>query len=77
MKTNIFVNKAMSLMMPALMFVMNSVALLIIWVGGHNVANGNIQVGDMMAFIQYTMQIVIIFSYFYDIYNDTSCSGFC
>ena len=61
MKTNIFVNKAMSLMMPALMFVMNSVALLIIWVGGHNVANGNIQVGDMMAFIQYTMQIVISF----------------
>ena len=60
-KTNIFVNKAMSLMMPALMFVMNSVALLIIWVGGHNVANGNIQVGDMMAFIQYTMQIVISF----------------
>ena len=61
MKTNIFVNKAMSLMMPALMFVMNSVALLIIWVGGHNVANGNIQVGDMMAFIQYTMQIVMAF----------------
>lgn len=61
MKTNIFVNKAMSLMMPALMFVMNSVALLIIWVGGHNVANGNIQVGDMMAFIQYTIQIVISF----------------
>lgn len=61
MKTNIFVNKAMSLMMPALMFVMNSVALLIIWVGGHNVANGNIQIGDMMAFIQYTMQIVISF----------------
>lgn len=61
MKTNIFVNKAMSLMMPALMFVMNSVALLIIWIGGHNVANGNIQVGDMMAFIQYTMQIVISF----------------
>ena len=61
MKTNIFVNKAMSLMMPALMFVMNSVALLIIWVGGHNVANGNIQVGDMMAFIQYTMQIVMSF----------------
>ena len=61
MKTNIFVNKAMSLMMPALMFVMNSVALLIIWLGGHNVANGNIQVGDMIAFIQYTMQIVISF----------------
>lgn len=61
MKTNIFVNKAMSLMMPALMFIMNSIALLIIWVGGHNVAEGNIQVGDMMAFIQYTMQIVISF----------------
>lgn len=57
----IFINKAMSMMMPALMFVMNSVMLLIIWVGGHNVEQGLIQVGDMMAFIQYTMQIVMSF----------------
>lgn len=61
MKTNIFVNKAMSLMMPTLMLVMNSTSLLIIWVGGHIVETGIIQVGDMMAFIQYTMQIVMSF----------------
>lgn len=61
MKTNLFVTRAMSIMMPALMFVMNSIMLLIIWVGGHKVDEGIIQVGDMMAFIQYTMHIVISF----------------
>ena len=61
MKTNIFVNRAMSIMMPALMFIMNGVMLLIIWVGGHKVDEGIMQVGDMMAFIQYTMHIVISF----------------
>lgn len=61
MKANIFVNRAMSIMMPALMFIMNSIMLLIIWVGGHNVDKGIMQVGDMMAFIQYTMQIVMSF----------------
>ena len=61
MKTNIFVNKAMSFMLPALMLVMNGVALLIIWVGGKKVDLGILQVGDMMAFIQYSMQIVISF----------------
>ena len=61
MKTNIFVNRAMSMMMPLLMFVMNSIMILIIWVGGHNVDQGIMQVGDMMAFIQYTMQIVMSF----------------
>ena len=61
MKANIFVNRAMSIMMPALMFVMNAIMLLIIWVGGHKVDEGIMQVGDMMAFIQYTMQIVISF----------------
>ena len=61
MKTNVFVNKAMSLMMPTLMLVMNGISLLIIWVGGHNIDNGIMQVGDMMAFIQYTMQIVMSF----------------
>jgi len=61
MKANIFVNRAMSIMMPALMFVMNSIMLLIIWVGGHKVDEGIMQVGDMMAFIQYTMQIVMSF----------------
>ncbi len=61
MKTNMFVNKAMSLMMPTLMLVMNGVSLLIIWVGGHDIENGVMQVGDMMAFIQYTMHIVMSF----------------
>lgn len=61
MKTNIFVNRTMSIMMPILMFVMNSIMLLIIWVGGHNVDNGIMQVGDIMAFIQYTMQIIMSF----------------
>lgn len=61
MKTNIFVNRAMSIMMPGLMFIMNSVMILIIWVGGHNIDAGIMQVGDMMAFIQYTMQIIMSF----------------
>lgn len=61
MKTNVFVNRAMSMMMPLLMFVMNSIMILIVWVGGHKVDEGIIQVGDMMAFIQYTMQIVMAF----------------
>ena len=61
MKANIFVNRAMSMMMPLLMFVMSSISVLIVWVGAHNVDAGTMQVGDMMAFIQYTMQIVISF----------------
>ena len=61
MGANLFVNKAMSIMMPALMLVMNGISLLIIWVGGHNVDSGIMQVGDIMAFIQYTMQIVMSF----------------
>ena len=61
MSTNIFINRTMSIMFPSLIFVMNSIMLLIIWVGGHKVNEGIIQVGDMMAFIQYTMQIVISF----------------
>ena len=61
MKTNIFVNRAMSMMMPMLMFVMNTMAILVVWFGGHNVEQGIMQVGDMMAFIQYMMQIVMAF----------------
>ena len=61
MKTNIFVNRAMSMMMPLLMFIMSSITVLIVWVGAHNVDAGTLQVGDMMAFIQYTMQIVMAF----------------
>ena len=61
MKTQVFVNRAMSIMMPALMLVMNCITILIVWVGGHNVNDGLMQVGDVMAFIQYTMQIVMAF----------------
>lgn len=61
MKNYVFINRAMTMMMPSLMFIMNAIMVLIIWVGGHNVDQGVIQVGDMMAFIQYTMQIVMSF----------------
>ena len=61
MKANIFVNRAMSMMMPMLMFIMNSMMILVVWFGGHNVEQGVMQVGDMMAFIQYMMQIVMAF----------------
>ena len=61
MKANVFVNRAMSMMMPLMMFIMNSIMILIVWTGGHKVDEGLMQVGDMMAFIQYTMQIVMAF----------------
>ena len=61
MKTNVFVNRAMSMMMPLLMFIMNTITIMIVWFGGQNVDQGIMQVGDMMAFIQYTMQIVMAF----------------
>ena len=61
MKANMFVNRAMSMMMPLLMFIMSSITVLIVWVGAHNVDSGVMQVGDMMAFIQYTLQIVMAF----------------
>ena len=60
-KTNLFVNRAMTFMMPLMMFVMNSIAVLIVWVGGHSINDGAMQFGDMMAFIQYTMQIIMAF----------------
>ena len=60
-KTNLFVNRAMSFMMPLLMLIMNCISLLIVWVGAHGVDSGTMQVGNMMAFIQYTMQIVMSF----------------
>jgi len=60
-KTNLFVNRAMSFMMPLLMLVMNCISLLIVWVGAKGVDAGTMQVGNMMAFIQYTMQIVMSF----------------
>ncbi|MGO3779286.1 MAG: ABC transporter ATP-binding protein [Enterococcus viikkiensis] len=61
MKTQMFVNRAMSLMMPLMMLLMNGISVLIVWVGGHNMDMGQLQVGDMMAFITYTMQIVMAF----------------
>ena len=61
MKTNLFVNKIMSVMMPGLMLVMNAITILIVWIGAKNIDTGALQVGDMMAFIQYTMQIVMSF----------------
>lgn len=60
-KTNLFVNRAMTLMMPSMMLIMNGISILIMWVGAHGVDNGQMQVGDMMAFIQYTMQIIMAF----------------
>ena len=60
-RTNLFVNRAMTFMMPLMMLVMNAISILIIWVGGHSINDGAMQVGDMMAFIQYTMQIIMSF----------------
>ena len=57
----LFVNRTMSALFPAIMLIMNGISLLIIWVGGKNIDAGSIQVGDMMAFITYTMQIVMSF----------------
>lgn len=60
----LFVNRTMSALMPMIMLIMNGIALLIIWIGGKNIDAGSIQVGDMMAFITYTMQIVMSFLFF-------------
>ena len=60
-KTNLFVNRAMTFMMPAMMLVMNGVSVLIVWTGAHGISDGQMQVGDMMAFIQYIMQIIMGF----------------
>lgn len=60
-RTNLFVNRAMTFMMPVMMLIMNGAAVLIVWVGGHSINDGTMQVGDMMAFIQYTMQIIMSF----------------
>ena len=60
-RTNLFVNRAMTFMMPVMMLVMNGISVLIMWTGAHGIDNGQMQVGDMMAFIQYTMQIIMGF----------------
>lgn len=56
-----FVNRLMAIMMPVMMLVMNGISLLIVWVGAHQVAQSRIQVGDMMAYMQYAIQIIISF----------------
>jgi ATP-binding cassette subfamily B protein len=59
--TLLFINRIMVVMMPVMMLVMNGVMLMIIWVGAHQVAESTMQVGDMMAFMQYAMQILFAF----------------
>lgn len=60
-KTHLFVSRLMAIMMPTMMLIMNCIILLIVWVGAHEINSGAIQVGDMMAFMQYTMQIIMSF----------------
>lgn len=61
MKTNLFVNRAMTFMMPLMMLIMNAMTVLIVYVGADNIDLGRMQVGDLMAFIQYAMQIIMSF----------------
>lgn len=60
-KTQRFINRTMALMPPIMMLIMNGVSILIVWIGAHKIAGASMQVGDMMAFIQYTMQIIMAF----------------
>ena len=60
-RLNLFVNRVMSCMFPLMMFIMNTIAILVVWVGAHGVDDGTMQVGNMMAVIQYTMQIIMAF----------------
>lgn len=60
-RLNLFVNRIMACMFPLMMFIMNTIAILVVWVGAHGVDNGTMQVGNMMAVIQYTMQIIMAF----------------
>ena len=60
-KTNLFVNRCMTFMMPVMMLLMNGVTVLIVWNGAHAVNEGSMQVGNMMAFMQYAMQIIMAF----------------
>ena len=60
-KTNLFVNRCMTFMMPSMMLIMNGISVLIVYNGSYAVDAGNMQVGDMMAFIQYAMQIIMAF----------------
>ncbi len=62
-KTQLFTSRAMAMMMPIIMFIMNGVSLVIIWVGSHQVDLGTMQVGDMIAYMQYAMQIIMSFMF--------------
>ena len=61
LKTNLFTTRAMACLMPLVMLIMNCASVLIVWVGSHQIDSGALQVGDMMAFIQYTIQIIMAF----------------
>lgn len=61
MKVNLFVNRVMTIMMPSMMFIMNGVSVLIVWIGASKIDAGTIQVGTLIAFITYTMQIIMSF----------------
>ena len=73
MKTNLFVNRAMTFMMPTMMLIMNGLTVLIVYVGASNIDAGKMQVGDLMAFIQYAMQIIMAFLFI----SCTGCSRTC
>ena len=76
--TSLFVNRVMTVMFPVMMLIMNGLSVLILWVGAHQVAASNMQVGDMMAFLQYAMQIVFSFlmmSFMFIILPRASVSG--
>lgn len=60
-KTNLFVNRVMVIVMPIMMFIMNGVSLLVVWVGAHQIESSSMQIGDMIAFMQYAMQILFAF----------------
>lgn len=60
-KVGLFVNRAMAVLFPSMMFIMNGVTLLIVWVGAHYIQNSSMQVGDMLAFMQYSIQIIFAF----------------
>ena len=61
MKTSLFINRVMSCLMPLMMFILNGIAILIVWIGASSIDMGSMQVGDLMAFIQYTTEIIMSF----------------
>ncbi|MBD5497144.1 MAG: ABC transporter ATP-binding protein [Lachnospiraceae bacterium] len=61
MGTQLFTGRVMNFMMPVMMLIMNGISIMIVWFGGHGIDAGNLQVGEMLAFITYTMQIVMSF----------------